>query len=257
MTSTETDDVAVVIRRAITSTSLDSKSGDILASSVNDKSSIAMTASSLSVDGSKTTKLVSPSFSIDGNKMTSLTFDGKLMTPVSSKNVTVQDVASTTVETKVIVQDAKQFNVWRERRRKCKKVCLQIIAFLCSTIGMCCLLIAYVLLGGVIFMAIEGSREKSVKVCSHKHTHTLTLTLTFKHTHAYMYYLFHNPLLHISSNHSPIPFTFKRVSTCLLVFIYTEGICNPGNALALMENFPCLFFSLLLPALLSLTSSLH
>jgi hypothetical protein len=65
------------------------------------------------------------------------------------------------------VVDADQFNVWRQRLKRCRSLALQFIAFLCSTIGLCCLLCGYALLGGFVFRAIEEHNEVDIKVRHH------------------------------------------------------------------------------------------
>jgi len=47
-----------------------------------------------------------------------------------------------------------------KRLQQFKNVCTKILAFLFSRVGLCFVVFGYVLLGGIIFQAIEGSNEQ-------------------------------------------------------------------------------------------------
>jgi len=49
------------------------------------------------------------------------------------------------------------------KRRRCINMVKKFLAFLFSTIGLCCLLVGYTILGGVIFRSIEGPYELLIK----------------------------------------------------------------------------------------------
>lgn len=49
------------------------------------------------------------------------------------------------------------------RRRKCANCCKQFVAFLFSTVGLTCLMCGYAILGGFLFMQIEGPNEIQIK----------------------------------------------------------------------------------------------
>ncbi|XP_035829631.1 uncharacterized protein LOC118479107, partial [Aplysia californica] len=51
----------------------------------------------------------------------------------------------------------------RERRRKCIAYCKKFVAFLFSHIGLCSLVVAYTIMGGFIFRALEEGAESSVR----------------------------------------------------------------------------------------------
>jgi len=53
--------------------------------------------------------------------------------------------------------------VKRSRRKQCADCCRQFIAFLFSTVGSCCLLVGYVVLGGLIFQGLESDHERQTK----------------------------------------------------------------------------------------------
>ncbi|XP_074641256.1 potassium channel subfamily K member 18-like [Tubulanus polymorphus] len=46
-----------------------------------------------------------------------------------------------------------------EQVRKCKQCCKKFVAFLFSHVGLCCLVVAYSIMGGFVFMRIEGPHE--------------------------------------------------------------------------------------------------
>ena len=50
-------------------------------------------------------------------------------------------------------------NVTMSRKRKCANCCRAFLAFLCSTIGLSCLMVGYVILGGFIFQGLEAPNE--------------------------------------------------------------------------------------------------
>ncbi|BFZ05493.1 hypothetical protein BsWGS_08532 [Bradybaena similaris] len=51
----------------------------------------------------------------------------------------------------------------RERKRKCVQYCKKFIAFLFSHVGLCSLVVAYTILGGFIFQALENKAESTVR----------------------------------------------------------------------------------------------
>ncbi|CAG5131344.1 unnamed protein product, partial [Candidula unifasciata] len=51
----------------------------------------------------------------------------------------------------------------RERKRKCVQYCKKFIAFLFSHVGLCSLVVAYTILGGFIFQALENQAEYNVR----------------------------------------------------------------------------------------------
>ena len=51
-------------------------------------------------------------------------------------------------------------NKFNKRMQQFKRICAQITAFLFSRVGLCIVVIGYIILGGIIFQAIEGGNEK-------------------------------------------------------------------------------------------------
>lgn len=51
----------------------------------------------------------------------------------------------------------------QRRRERCIGCCRQFIAFLFSTVGSCCLLVAYTVLGGFVFQYLESQNEMNMK----------------------------------------------------------------------------------------------
>lgn len=178
----DSNDVVVAVetlRRAMTSVTLDAKIAELMAATASEMASVM--ASSVSVDCSKAQPPKLPKSSsrhtLASNKSATLTLavDGssggedcnRVVTIASSSSAVSSPPAAASaagagVEGRVV--DAGQFNVWRERRKRCKRIVLQFIAFLCSTIGLCCVLCAYALLGGFIFRTIEVGHEVNIKV---------------------------------------------------------------------------------------------
>ncbi|XP_071094260.1 uncharacterized protein [Haliotis cracherodii] len=58
---------------------------------------------------------------------------------------------------------SRRESTMREKRRKCLQCCKKATAFLFSHIGLCSLVVAYTIMGGFIFKAIEGPFENKVK----------------------------------------------------------------------------------------------
>jgi hypothetical protein len=58
----------------------------------------------------------------------------------------------------------RQSEVFREKRAKALTYCKKFVAFLFSHIGLCSLMVAYAILGGFIFRAIEGPFEIETKI---------------------------------------------------------------------------------------------
>lgn len=54
--------------------------------------------------------------------------------------------------------------VKRSGRARCADCCRQFIAFLFSTVGSCCLMVGYVMLGGLIFHYFEHGRTVDIDV---------------------------------------------------------------------------------------------
>lgn len=50
----------------------------------------------------------------------------------------------------------------RRRRRRCADCCKAFVAFLCSTVGLSCLMVGYVVLGGFVFQGLEAPNEKQM-----------------------------------------------------------------------------------------------
>ncbi|KAH9525743.1 hypothetical protein Btru_002241 [Bulinus truncatus] len=75
----------------------------------------------------------------------------------------------------------------RARRRKCIQYCKKFVAFLFSHIGLCSLVVAYTILGGFIFQALEQNADGTVR-------NTITDTMTWAtETHHWMMKLFGQP----------------------------------------------------------------
>jgi len=53
--------------------------------------------------------------------------------------------------------------VKRSKRQRCADCCRQFIAFLFSTVGSCCLMVGYVVLGGLVFRGLEADHERQTK----------------------------------------------------------------------------------------------
>ena len=51
----------------------------------------------------------------------------------------------------------------RSGRQRCADCCRQFIAFLFSTVGSCCLMVGYVVLGGLVFRGLEADHERRAK----------------------------------------------------------------------------------------------
>lgn len=51
----------------------------------------------------------------------------------------------------------------QERRERCFNCCRHFVAFLFSTVGSCCLLVAYTVLGGFVFQYLESQNEMNMK----------------------------------------------------------------------------------------------
>lgn len=49
------------------------------------------------------------------------------------------------------------------RTKKCVNCCKRFLAFLFSTIGLCCLMVGYTIIGGFIFMSLEAPNEVTIK----------------------------------------------------------------------------------------------
>ena len=53
--------------------------------------------------------------------------------------------------------------VKRSGRARCADCCRQFIAFLFSTVGSCCLMVGYVVLGGLVFRGLEADHERQTR----------------------------------------------------------------------------------------------
>lgn len=51
----------------------------------------------------------------------------------------------------------------RTGRQRCADCCRQFFAFLFSTVGSCCLLVGYVVLGGLVFRGLEAENDRQTK----------------------------------------------------------------------------------------------
>lgn len=194
MSSNESDAVVAMetVRRNMTCPSLDTKIAEMM--SATERGVASLLTSSVSIDGGGGVKTTSSARSVPitssscnsesgmDSKSTSLAYVGanggvvmdggiKLVTSSGESRLLLphdgggesSDV-TVVVTSGVVDMDKLQVNVWRERRKRCKRLVLQFIAFLCSTIGLCCILASYALLGGFIFRAIEGGNELDIKV---------------------------------------------------------------------------------------------
>ena len=59
---------------------------------------------------------------------------------------------------------SRRNSTMREKRKKCLHCCKRFTAFLFSHIGLCSLVVAYTIMGGFIFKAIEGPFEEKTKI---------------------------------------------------------------------------------------------
>jgi len=63
--------------------------------------------------------------------------------------------------------DSRQISVEEKARRsgrqRCADCCRHFIAFLFSTVGSCCLMVGYVVLGGFVFRGLEADHERQTK----------------------------------------------------------------------------------------------
>lgn len=76
---------------------------------------------------------------------------------VKNPSGTISEIVSDS--TRVSVEE----NVERTKSQKCTICCKKFTAFLFSTIGLSCLLVAYTIVGGFIFVELEAEYEKSKK----------------------------------------------------------------------------------------------
>jgi len=53
--------------------------------------------------------------------------------------------------------------VKRSGRQRCADCCRQFVAFFFSTVGSCCLMVGYVVLGGLVFRGLEADYERQTK----------------------------------------------------------------------------------------------
>lgn len=60
-------------------------------------------------------------------------------------------------------EQSTEETVKRSGRQRCADCCRQFIAFLFSTVGSCCLLVGYVVFGGLIFRGLEADHERKMK----------------------------------------------------------------------------------------------
>ena len=79
-------------------------------------------------------------------------------------------------------------DVTETQREKCTNCCKGFIAFVFSTIGLSCVLVAYAIIGGFVFVYLEAEQEKKLKMdvqmARHwhvKHLWHLTLQLNVFH----------------------------------------------------------------------------
>jgi hypothetical protein len=82
----------------------------------------------------------------DAEKLVEATHEGK------GRQIKRREVAAATTTT-------KEEDVVRGRRARCATCCRSFIAFLFSTIGLTCLLVGYVVLGGIVFVQLEADNE--------------------------------------------------------------------------------------------------
>jgi len=69
-----------------------------------------------------------------------------------STDIELQDIVVDPSDSK---QQTTEETLKRTGRQRCTDCCRQFIAFLFSTVGSCCLMVGYVVLGGLVFGGLE------------------------------------------------------------------------------------------------------
>jgi len=77
-----------------------------------------------------------------------------------STDIELQDIVVDPSDSK---QQTTEETVTRSGRQRCADCCRQFIAFLFSTVGSCCLMVGYVVLGGLVFRGLEADYERQTK----------------------------------------------------------------------------------------------
>ncbi|XP_059162381.1 uncharacterized protein LOC131945761 [Physella acuta] len=113
------------------------------------------------LDASKETDIIDdifqPEFSLDYNKK-QLRFENLPNEPMQSAEPLPPLPPSASRRLR-----QRRESTMRERRRKCVQYCKKFIAFLFSHIGLCSLVVAYTIMGGFIFQALEQTAEITVR----------------------------------------------------------------------------------------------
>jgi len=77
-----------------------------------------------------------------------------------STDIELQDIVVDPSDSK---QQTTEETLKRTGRQRCTDCCRQFIAFLFSTVGSCCLMVGYVVLGGLVFGGLEADYERQTK----------------------------------------------------------------------------------------------
>ena len=78
----------------------------------------------------------------------------------AQSDIELQEIVVDPLDSK---QQVTEETVTRSGRQRCANCCRQFIAFLFSTVGSCCLLVGYVVLGGLVFRGLEAAHERQTK----------------------------------------------------------------------------------------------